>query len=555
VKLAFSNIAWNDEEEPHVLGLLRKRGVDGIEVAPTRLWPEWAGATPAAARLVRSRFAAEGFEIPSMQAILFGKPHLSLFGDRLAFIDHMRAVADLAAALGARVLVYGAPKSRDRGDLTPAAAFERAIEVLRLVAVECAARDTALCIEPNPAAYGCNFILESREGTALVRAVDSPGLQLHLDTAGMTLAGEDPAQAVAAGGAHLCHTHISEPHLAPIAPASIDHARIGRTLRKIGYRGWCAIEMRRVDDALAALTRAVDLACTCYGGRLHAEPRSAVPGRGRAMMAATSQVMAAQSPPDWQVPGFTVATFAPRRTKYCVVIPVINEGARFLNQIAGMAALDLGADVIIADGNSTDGSTDPERLRACKVRTVLTKVGPGRLSAQLRMGFAYALGEGYAGVVTIDGNGKDGFAAIPAFVSALDQGFDFVQGSRYIAGGSASNTPLDRALGVKFVHAPLLSLAAGIRYTDTTNGFRAFSARFLLDPRVQPFRAVFDTYNLHYYLAVRAPRLGFRVTELPVQRDYPLHGPTPSKIGGLAGKLHIMRQLLLTVAGAYNPRG
>jgi len=66
---------------------------------------------------------------------------------------------------------------------------------------------------------------------------------------------------------------------------------------------------------------------------------------------------------------------------------------------------------------------------------------------------------------------------------------------------------------------------------------------------------VFDSYNLHYYLAVRAPRLGYRVTELPVQRDYPAHGPTPSKIGGLGGKLHILRQLLLTVIGAYNPRG
>jgi glycosyltransferase involved in cell wall biosynthesis len=270
---------------------------------------------------------------------------------------------------------------------------------------------------------------------------------------------------------------------------------------------------------------------------------------------ASLQAVAARPALDWQVPAFTTAAFAPRRTKYCVVIPVINEGARFLQQLTGMAALDLGADVIIADGGSSDGSTGSGRLRDLRVRTLLTKTGPGRLSAQLRMGFAYALNEGYAGVVTIDGNGKDGFAAIPAFAGALDDSFDFVQGSRYVAGGSASNTPIDRELGVRLLHAPLLSLAAGFRYTDTTNGFRAFSARFLGDPRVQPFRDVFDTYNLHYYLAVRAPRLGYRVTELPVRRDYPAHGPTPSKIGGFAGKLHILRQLLLTVAGAYNPRG
>ena len=259
-------------------------------------------------------------------------------------------------------------------------------------------------------------------------------------------------------------------------------------------------------------------------------------------------------PADWHVPAFTTAIFAPKRTKYCVVIPVINEGARFLRQLAGMAAANLGIDIVVADGGSNDGSTDPDRLRQLHVRSLLTKTGPGKLSAQLRMGFAYALDEGYAGIVTIDGNGKDGFAAIPAFAAALEQGFDFIQGSRYIDGGSAANTPLDRKLGVKYLHAPLLSLAAGFRYTDTTNGFRAFSARFLRDPRVRPFRAVFDTYNLHYYLAVRAPRLGLRVKELPVRRDYPASGPTPSKIGGFGGKLHILKQLFLTVAGAYNPR-
>jgi len=267
------------------------------------------------------------------------------------------------------------------------------------------------------------------------------------------------------------------------------------------------------------------------------------------------QLAASSLPDDWHLPDFTVEAFAPKRTKHCVVIPVINEGTRFLRQLAGMAAANLGVDIIVADGGSNDGSTVHDRLRQLGVRTLLTKTGPGRLSAQLRMGFAYALDQGYAGIVTIDGNGKDGFAAIPTFVAALEQGFDFVQGSRYIAGGCESNTPLDRALGVKFLHAPLLSLAAGFRYTDTTNGFRAFSARFLSDPRVRPFRAVFDTYNLHYYLAVRAPRLGHRVRELPVRRDYPAAGPTPSKIGGLGGKLHILKQLLLTVAGAYNPRG
>jgi dolichol-phosphate mannosyltransferase len=206
----------------------------------------------------------------------------------------------------------------------------------------------------------------------------------------------------------------------------------------------------------------------------------------------------------WQVPAYQKVEFGPKRTKYCVCIPVINEGNKLTKQLQRMSTMDLGVDVIIADGGSTDGSNDPERLKGLNVRTLLIKTGPGKLSAQMRMFFAYALEEGYTGIVAVDGNGKDGVEAIPTFCHALDKGFDFVQGSRYVPGGVEENTPLDRKIGLKLLHAPVVSLAAGFRYTDTTNGFRAFSSKFLVDPRVQPFRDVFDTYNLHYYLAIKS---------------------------------------------------
>jgi dolichol-phosphate mannosyltransferase len=254
-----------------------------------------------------------------------------------------------------------------------------------------------------------------------------------------------------------------------------------------------------------------------------------------------------------ELPAYTIAYEGARTTPYCVLIPVLDEGERIRRQLAGMQSEHLGCDVIVVDGGSTDGSTDPAALQSLGVSALLVKTGPGRLSAQLRVGLARAMERGYDGVVTIDGNGKDDYRAVPRFAEKLAAGFDVVQGSRYMPGGVAENTPLDREIGVRFLHAPLISVGAGFRYTDSTNGFRAFSRRFLLDPRVRPFRAVFDTYNLHYYLAVRGPRLGFAVCEIPVARRYPARGPTPSKIGGLAGKLDLLRQASLAVLGAYDP--
>ena len=139
----------------------------------------------------------------------------------------------------------------------------------------------------------------------------------------------------------------------------------------------------------------------------------------------------------------------------------------------------------------------------------------------MRMAFAYSLIKGYDGIITVDGNHKDDTSAVPLFISSLDSGYDHVQGSRFITGGKAINTPLLRWLAVRLIHAPLISLASGFHYTDTTNGFRAYSRKLLLDEKVAVFRDIFDSYELHYYLAVKAARLGYRVLEVPVTRVYP----------------------------------
>jgi hypothetical protein len=153
----------------------------------------------------------------------------------------------------------------------------------------------------------------------------------------------------------------------------------------------------------------------------------------------------------------------------------------------------------------------------------------------------------------MDGNDKDDPAAIPRFVKALDEGCDHVQGSRFVAGGEAVNTPWSRLLGIKLLHAPLISVAARRRYTDTTNGFRAYSRRLLEDPRVAPFRDVFSRYELHYYLAIRSARLGYRVTEVPVRRAYPREGKTPTKISPLRGNLLVLSTLAKACLHRFDP--
>jgi dolichol-phosphate mannosyltransferase len=253
-----------------------------------------------------------------------------------------------------------------------------------------------------------------------------------------------------------------------------------------------------------------------------------------------------------EVPEFDCYELAPRQCSHCVCVFVINEGQRLLSQLERMKPLSRVVDIIIADGGSDDGSTKLELLRARNVNTLLVKTGSGRLGAQMRMAFSFALDRGYEGVVTIDGNGKDGVEAIPSFVDRLREGWDHIQGSRFIPGGASENLPPSRWAGVKLVHAPLIRGACGFGYTDTTNGFRGYSAGLLRDKDIGVFRSVFAGYELHYYLAIQAAQKGYRVLEVPVSRRYPAKGPLLSKISPLKGNAEVLRRLFDACLGRYD---
>lgn len=255
----------------------------------------------------------------------------------------------------------------------------------------------------------------------------------------------------------------------------------------------------------------------------------------------------------WQVPSYDTQMWRGRQHPWCVVIPVINEGERIKSLLAKMAALKISdiADIIIVDGGTTDGSLELPALEQVGVRGLLLKTSAGKLSAQLRCAYSFALDQGYEGIVTIDGNDKDDPDAITQFIEALKQGVDFVQASRFVVGGMAENTPKSRDFAIRFIHAPMLSLFSGFGWTDTTQGFRAYSRKMLLDPKISPFRDVFMTYELLAYLSYRAPKLGYRCIELGTVRRYP-EGEVPTKISSVKGNLSVLCILLKSCFGCYN---
>jgi dolichol-phosphate mannosyltransferase len=246
--------------------------------------------------------------------------------------------------------------------------------------------------------------------------------------------------------------------------------------------------------------------------------------------------------------------FAQKQSDYALVVPVINEGARLSKLLERLIALGIPKklDIIIVDGGSTDGSVDKDRLARLEINSVLIMESLGALGTQLQSAYEFALNRGYKGTVTIDGNNKDNPEGVFRMMEALNHGVDFAQGSRFIKGGVHENTPLLRLFAVRLFHAPLLSLSSGFRWTDTTQGFRAYSRRLLEDPNLHLFRPEFFDYTLLFYVSHSAPRLGFRCAEIPTERIYPRGQTTPTKIKGLNALAKIVKSLLLVCSGHYS---
>ena len=254
------------------------------------------------------------------------------------------------------------------------------------------------------------------------------------------------------------------------------------------------------------------------------------------------------------VPDYSVTEFKTKYHKVALVIPILNEKPRILEQLKRIQILGPDVDVIVVDGGSTDEIEKDLQITEYGLSAFLIKNGNGSLSAQLRVGFHFCVERGYEFVITMDGNGKDGAEGINTIKDRLEMDFDFVQGSRFIKGGRSENTPISRYLAIRFIHAPLTSLGSRYWFTDSTNGFRGHSLSLLTHPEVQIFRDEFDSYELLAYLPIMARKVGLTVCEAPVIRRYPVGVATPTKIHGLSSQLRILLILLKSIIGEYRPK-
>jgi dolichol-phosphate mannosyltransferase len=196
-----------------------------------------------------------------------------------------------------------------------------------------------------------------------------------------------------------------------------------------------------------------------------------------------------------------------------------NEGEKIRRTLARHPA-ERPYDLLVVDDGSTDGALNTVAPDVIVIRNETNR----GIGWSMKAVFDYALDRGYDILVIQAGNDKDEALEIPRLLAPILAGdADFVQGSRFLAGGGFGNMPGYRVVATRAIHPLLFSLAARRRVTESTNGFRAFRTSLLRDPRIDWRQSWLDRYELEPYLLMKAIRLGYRHVEVPVTKLYPDH--------------------------------
>jgi glycosyltransferase involved in cell wall biosynthesis len=197
-----------------------------------------------------------------------------------------------------------------------------------------------------------------------------------------------------------------------------------------------------------------------------------------------------------------------RSDSIAILIPAFRAAATLPSVVR--KALAHGAEVLVVDDGSDDGSGESARAAGARVIRHPENLGKG---AALASGFNDLLSGSCDAIVTLDADGQHDPREISKFVQLwLEKKPDIIVGAR--AGAFELMSPARRlgnnfsTAAVKFFRGPVLP--------DTQCGFRLYSRRYLEEARFSRRR-----YDAEIEMLMRAAGEGYSVLSLPIATPTP----------------------------------
>ena len=241
MKVSISNIAWQKEDDTEMYSFLKENNINGIEIAPTRIFQENPysdlGLVDSFRKELQSNFS---LSVVSMQSICYGKNEaiFSSEEERNSLLDYIKQSIDFASVLGCNNLVFGSPKNRN----ISTGQEDLAIRFFSEIGKYASQKNTVLALEPNPIIYGTNFINTTTQALDFVKKCNVDGLKVNFDL-GTVIYNEENLSILENNLKWINHIHISEPYLEEIQRRSL-HNELASILRKEKYSKYISIEMK-----------------------------------------------------------------------------------------------------------------------------------------------------------------------------------------------------------------------------------------------------------------------------------------------------------------------
>ena len=264
MKYAFCNEMFGDQPFAKAWSFAREIGYTGVEIAPFTLFSTGdeidVRNISAAARAEVKQIATDaGLEIVGLHWLLAKTNGFYLTtpdnGVRAETAEYFKALAELCADLGGKVMVLGSPPQRN---LLPGVSHDQAeqyaAEVLRAAMPTCADLGVTIALEPLGPAEG-DFLLTAESGIRLAKLVDSSNCKLHLDVKAMSSEAKPIDQIIRDSHEWLVHFHANDPNLLGPGMGDVDFALIFAALKEIDYDGWVSVEVFKYEPSPEEIAR------------------------------------------------------------------------------------------------------------------------------------------------------------------------------------------------------------------------------------------------------------------------------------------------------------
>ncbi len=252
--LSISNIAWDVSQDNEVAKVLNENNVAHVDIAPPKYFENISTVKHADVLRVKNYWQNKGISPLGMQALLFGTKGLNVFGSeniQCQLLQHLTHVCKVGSILGARKLVFGSPRNRDRSHLDDSSTVDIAISFFRRLGDIAKKEGVYICLEPNPECYHSNFMTNSVDTATIVSEVSHPNIRMQLDIGAMYINDESPMEIIKSFAPLIHHIHISEPQLLPINKNNAFHKKASEAINEFLPSMPMTIEMLTTDSKLS----------------------------------------------------------------------------------------------------------------------------------------------------------------------------------------------------------------------------------------------------------------------------------------------------------------